>query len=416
MTVNSLPGLPRRSLFMASAASLLLRSTKPRAGPAEPKTPPPPFATFVMNDRGQVLQTVNGISRWVSVNPANANDLLQSTKADASWASASLAKLVGVYYILGKINEGTLHFKDEITVSKIAAAQPPTNIGLTPGQTITVEEALEAVLVHSANDCMVALAEKVSGTEENFVVELNKTTVHLGLHKTHLINSTGLPQESAPSAAFAALEKLGSNKTHNVAPSGLPPKIRPSSTTTPRVNSTTTAHDMAVLMLKFGELIPTFGELFKTENVVSHSDGHKVTRTDHGLIFHKFDNPDIEIVMDKTGYILESHHNMGALVSAIDPATQKSSYFAVVVLGEQDKKATGPLVLDLINDAASTFPKLVLTNRAPPPPARVPSEPVYSGELPTAEQTPSAPIRRFWGRAMDVLQDFYMRNPLILEP
>ncbi len=111
---------------------------------------------------------------------------------------ASTTKLMTALVVLDRMRPD-----DVVTVSERAAAAPPTKIGLRPGFTITIKALLHAALIRSANDAAVALAEAVAGSEEGFVVLMNRKAASLGLSNTRFINPNGLP---GPGQYTTALE------------------------------------------------------------------------------------------------------------------------------------------------------------------------------------------------------------------
>src|SRR5690606_18716206 len=88
---------------------------------------------------------------------------------------------------------GQVTMETKITTSEAAHAQPPSKIGLPVGGQMSVEVGLQALIVKSANDVAVMLAEKIGGTEQAFVDRMNATAKRLGMSSTHYVNSNGLP-------------------------------------------------------------------------------------------------------------------------------------------------------------------------------------------------------------------------------
>jgi D-alanyl-D-alanine carboxypeptidase len=113
--------------------------------------------------------------------------------ANHLWYPASLTKMMTVYAALEKIKAGRLSFDDQIIVSKKAANVSPVRFGLREGQRITVRQAINAAIVASSNDAAVALAEKISGSEENFADMMTLAARGLGMTRTIFRNATGLP-------------------------------------------------------------------------------------------------------------------------------------------------------------------------------------------------------------------------------
>lgn len=119
-------------------------------------------------------------------------EVISQDRAGEPWYPASLTKLMTAYVVFGKIREGRLAPTQKITVSEFASSQPPSKIGIRAGGTISVDLALQTLLVYSANDMAYVLAEGASGTVDAFVAEMNATAHRLGMTGTHFVNPNGL--------------------------------------------------------------------------------------------------------------------------------------------------------------------------------------------------------------------------------
>jgi D-alanyl-D-alanine carboxypeptidase len=124
---------------------------------------------------------------------AKTGEVLHASEPGKHWYPASLTKLLTAYIVFQDVAAGKLEMSTKITVSALARAQPPSKIGLPVGTKITVERALEALLVRSANDIAVVLAEGAGGTLENFVRRMNETASKLGMTGSYFANPHGLP-------------------------------------------------------------------------------------------------------------------------------------------------------------------------------------------------------------------------------
>lgn len=124
---------------------------------------------------------------------ASNGSVLHEQEATQPWYPASLTKLMTLYMAFDAINAGKIHLQDPITTSYHAARQPKSKLGLRVGETITVEEAILALITRSANDAAVALAEHIGGTEESFAVRMTDKAHAIGMQDTHFMNATGLP-------------------------------------------------------------------------------------------------------------------------------------------------------------------------------------------------------------------------------
>jgi D-alanyl-D-alanine carboxypeptidase len=120
-------------------------------------------------------------------------DVLHAVEANALWYPASLTKMMTLYLTFAEIEAGRLSLDETLTVSNAAAAQPPTEIGLDDGEKITVEKAIAAVIVRSANDASVVLAERIAGSEDAFAARMTEQARALGMIATRYRNASGLP-------------------------------------------------------------------------------------------------------------------------------------------------------------------------------------------------------------------------------
>jgi D-alanyl-D-alanine carboxypeptidase (penicillin-binding protein 5/6) len=127
--------------------------------------------------------------------------VVYARNADARRYPASLTKVMTLYLAFDELDRGRLHLSDRIRISPHAAAQAPTRLGLAAGKTISVKQALDIIVVKSANDLAVALAEHIGGTEGAFVARMNRKAKALGLTRTHFANASGLPNTHNVSTA-----------------------------------------------------------------------------------------------------------------------------------------------------------------------------------------------------------------------
>ena len=119
--------------------------------------------------------------------------VLAASDADRLWYPASLTKMMTVYLAFESIEAGRLALDETLTVSKAAAAQPPTDLGVRAGTKLGIETAINAAILRSANDAAVALAERIGGSEAAFVTMMNAKARALGMARTVFRNASGLP-------------------------------------------------------------------------------------------------------------------------------------------------------------------------------------------------------------------------------
>jgi D-alanyl-D-alanine carboxypeptidase len=199
---------------------------------------------------------------------------------DRSWFPASLTKLMTAYVAFQAVKAGKVKMGDNVVCSKKASVQAPTKLGLPVGGSISLETALKVLIVKSANDVAVMIAEKVSGSEEAFVEEMNAAAESLGMRRTRFANPNGLPNE------------------HQVS----------------------TARDLAKLTRAIIIEYPEYADMFSLGSVTV---GKKVLRSHNGLL-RTFQGADGM----KTGFICDSGFNVVA------SATRDGRRLVAVVLGE----------------------------------------------------------------------------------
>lgn len=124
---------------------------------------------------------------------ARTGKVLSSENADTLNHPASLTKMMTLYLTFEALRRGDISWDSKIKVSKAAAAKPPMKLGLKPGSTITVREAVYAMIVRSANDAAAAMSEKLGGSESNFARKMTAKARQLGMRRTVFINASGLP-------------------------------------------------------------------------------------------------------------------------------------------------------------------------------------------------------------------------------
>ena len=131
----------------------------------------------------------------------NSGDVLYEQDADKKVQVASIVKLMTVLLTFEELDSGRLNLSDTITTTENASGMGGSQVFIDPYENYTVEEMLKSVIVASANDASVALAEHISGSEEKFVERMNKKAKEIGLNNTVYVNASGLPQPGQFSTA-----------------------------------------------------------------------------------------------------------------------------------------------------------------------------------------------------------------------
>ncbi|WP_417686091.1 D-alanyl-D-alanine carboxypeptidase family protein [Roseibium sp.] len=126
---------------------------------------------------------------------------LSSVNADAPRYPASLTKMMTLYLLFEEVEAGRVSLSTPLTVSAKAAGQPPAKIGLKAGSTITVDEAIRALAVKSANDVAITVAENLAGSESAFASRMTAKARALGLSRTRFVNASGLPDPAQVTTA-----------------------------------------------------------------------------------------------------------------------------------------------------------------------------------------------------------------------
>lgn len=121
--------------------------------------------------------------------------VLYAEDADQPWYAASLTKMMTAYVVFKAWKTGKSKSSDVITVSANANSRPKMRLNLGAGKEISYSDAVHALIMRSANDIAVAIAEAHAGTEEAFVNEMNETAKRIGMSSTRFINANGLPGE-----------------------------------------------------------------------------------------------------------------------------------------------------------------------------------------------------------------------------
>ncbi|MBW5434439.1 peptidase M15 [Bradyrhizobium canariense] len=172
--MHALRPLLRQSLFNLLAAALACGALLvPRAASAE-------ALLLIEADSGKVLQAEN---------------------ATIPWYPASVTKIMTAYVTLKAVKDGKLTLDTLLTVSPTAASQSPSKMGFRPGTQLTVDNALKMMMVKSANDMAVVLAEGVGGSIDGFSALMNDTAQKLGMTQTSYVNPNGLPADGQITSA-----------------------------------------------------------------------------------------------------------------------------------------------------------------------------------------------------------------------
>ena len=131
----------------------------------------------------------------------NSGATLSANNPDASRHPASLTKIMTLYLLFERLDVGKMKLDTEMEVSEHASEQAPTKLGLRPGQTIRVEDAIKGLVTRSANDAAVVIAEAIAGDEGNFASQMTRKARTLGMLRTVYRNASGLPDDEQVTTA-----------------------------------------------------------------------------------------------------------------------------------------------------------------------------------------------------------------------
>ncbi|WP_436799555.1 D-alanyl-D-alanine carboxypeptidase family protein [Rhizobium oryzicola] len=200
-------------------------------------------------------------------------------EAFRKWYPASLTKLMTAYVTFKALKSGRLTLETPVVMSKKATEQPPSKMFFKPGSKLTLDSAMKILLVKSANDMAVAVAETVGGSTEQFVAMMNAEAARLGMNSTHYINPHGLPGKG----------------------------------------QYTTARDLAIIALQLRREFPEYFGYFSLEGITTGAKEYP----NYNMLIGRFDGADGM----KTGFICASGFNQVA------SATRNGRSVISVVLG-----------------------------------------------------------------------------------
>jgi D-alanyl-D-alanine carboxypeptidase len=209
----------------------------------------------------------------------NNGSILEESNADGLRHPASLTKVMTLYLLFERLESGKIGLDTQLSVSEHAAEQSPTKLGLKPGQTISVEDAIKGVVTRSANDAAVVIAENLAGSEDAFSQLMTQKARALGMGHTTYVNASGLPDD----------------------------------------DQVTTARDQALLGRAIQDRFPRYYRFFSTTSFVFHG----VTIHGHNHLLGSVNGVD----GIKTGYIRASGFNL------ITSVHRDGRYIVGVVLG-----------------------------------------------------------------------------------
>ncbi|MCD6069780.1 MAG: hypothetical protein K0S42_296 [Microvirga sp.] len=268
---------------------------------------------------------------------AKTGKILQGENIDAPRIPASITKVMSLYLLFEQMDRGRISLDTPLTVSSYAASQPPTKLGLRPGSTIDVDDAIKAMVTLSANDVSVVVAENVAGSEEAFAQMMTRKARELGMSSTAFYNPHGLPHD--------------------------PPNI-------------TTARDLSILGRAIQDRFPKYFAYFETR---SFQYGKRTIRG-HNRLLGKVEGVD----GIKTGYTRLSGFN---LLTSVNTASRS---IVAVVLGGRSGASRDQKMASLVDDH---LPRAYAGARIAPPVVEGSAQPTMVAEAPAPRPVEPAPAQ-----------------------
>jgi D-alanyl-D-alanine carboxypeptidase len=234
-------------------------------------------------------------------------------EAFRKWYPASLTKLMTVYVTFKALKEGRLTLESPVVMSRKAVDQPASKMYLKPGATMSLDSALKILMVKSANDVAVGVAETVGGSTDQFVAMMNAEAARLGMSSSHFINPHGLPGKG----------------------------------------QYTTARDLAVLAVQLRRQFPEYASYFALEGITTGAKDYP----NYNMLIGRFEGADGM----KTGFICASGFNQ------VSSATRGGRTLISVVLGSDSLAGRSDESADLLQAGFSGAdkPGTALANLAP---------------------------------------------------
>lgn len=156
---------------------------------------------FITNVKAEDLGLTESAKSSILIE-ASTGEIIHKSNANERYAPASMTKIMSLILIMEELEKGNLSLDEKVKVSATAASMGGSQIYLEAGEEMTVNDLLKAICVGSANDAVVTLAERISGTEEAFVFKMNEKVKSMGLKNTNFKNATGLDIANHYSSAY----------------------------------------------------------------------------------------------------------------------------------------------------------------------------------------------------------------------
>lgn len=297
-----------------------------------------------------VAPAIAGTSRHAAmILDANTGAVLHDDNGDERRHPASLTKMMTLYLTFEAIERGRMSMSSSVSISQEAASVSPSKLDLDPGETLTVREAVLALITKSANDVAVALAEKIGGNERNFARLMNAKARELGMSRSNFENASGLPD---------------------------PQQI-------------TTARDMITLGLRLQDDFPQYYGLFATRSFTFRGRSYR----NHNTLMNNYGGTD----GIKTGYTRASGFNL------VTSVRRNGRHLVGAVFGGRSAATRNGEMRVLLTRAFNRAsrvktrkpaPQLIAKLESPPKPAKRPVKPKPAEVIVAAQTANDAASKR----------------------
>ncbi len=329
--------LSSKVLAAALALSFCLTASSADAKPKKQAKAKPAATRTASNTTSSDSGWLRGQSAIII--DANTGRVLYEQNADTPLHPASVTKVMTLYMLFEQLEAGRMRLDTPLTVSAFAASQSPSKLGLRPGATIEVEDAIKALVTRSANDIAVVIAEAIGGSEANFATLMTRRAKALGMDNSQFRNASGLPNKG----------------------------------------QITTARDLATLGIAIQDRFPRYYKYFATRTF--YYRGQAIAN--HNRMFGRIEGVD----GIKTGYTNASGFNLLTSVHTDDKfvigvvmggasAASRDTRMANLITGNLDRAYAGRRTAPRATEVAAAAPAPVpapAPERAPPAVAPLPA-------------------------------------------
>jgi serine-type D-Ala-D-Ala carboxypeptidase (penicillin-binding protein 5/6) len=201
--MNILEGFALRSIGAFALACAIAFAAEPALAARHHQAKPAAEASEESAEAGST-ETLKGPYQEACVIEPTSGTVVFAKNEHQPWPTASLAKMMLMEIVAEKLDDGSLKLTDQIPTSEKAAKMGGSQVYLKPGETFSLDDTMKAIVVHSANDSSVAMAEYIAGSTEAFVLMMNAEAAKLGMKDTHYYSVHGLPPANGQQSDVAS--------------------------------------------------------------------------------------------------------------------------------------------------------------------------------------------------------------------